>query len=85
MGIKLYPTYYIVIMYVKIIKLPSMLSTEGGLCGVLGARWLSSRVFCPTCQLFIHILRVRVGSGPWSGRSSLFFHACEPVYMETQC
>lgn len=38
MGMKLYPTYYIVIVCVKIIKLPSMLSTECGLCGVLWAQ-----------------------------------------------
>lgn len=44
---KLYPTYYIVIVCVKIIKLPSMLSTECGLCGVL---WV--QVAEPKCVLF---------------------------------
>lgn len=35
MGIKLYPTYCVVIICVKIIKLLSALSTEGGLGRVL--------------------------------------------------
>lgn len=62
-----------------------MLSTEGGLCGVLWGKVAELQ------GVLSHLPTVPShpeGSGglwPWSGRSSLFFHACEPVYMETQC
>lgn len=72
MGMKLYPTYYIVTVCVKLIKLPSMLSTDMGFVGSSGLKWLSPSMFCPTCRWFIHILRVLVGSGPWSGRFGSF-------------
>lgn len=60
--------YYIVIVCVKIIKLPSCYPRNVGFVESSGLKWLSPRVFCPTCRWFIHILRVLVCSGPWSGR-----------------